>query len=52
MKDMADGITAILDSDGQAQNIMKHPQPPAGTVKGYNPVMDQPRPTVMENYLR
>ena len=31
---------------------MKPPPPPVETVKGYNPVMDQPRPSVMENYLR
>jgi hypothetical protein len=32
--------------------VMKPPPPPAKTVQGYNPVMDEPRPTVMEDYLR
>ena len=36
----------------EAAKTMKPPPPPIETVKGYNPVMDQPRPTVMENYLR
>ncbi|KAF8324629.1 hypothetical protein F5887DRAFT_902712 [Amanita rubescens] len=31
---------------------MKPPPPPAKTVQGYNPVMDEPRPTVIEDYLR
>ena len=36
----------------EVAKTMKPPPPPVETVKGYNPVMDQPRPTVMENYLR
>ena len=28
------------------------PPPPVETVKGYNPAMDQPRPTMIEDYLR
>jgi hypothetical protein len=31
---------------------MKPPLPPAETIKGYNPVMDQPRPTLLQKYLR
>ncbi|KAF8325507.1 hypothetical protein F5887DRAFT_1018596 [Amanita rubescens] len=31
--------------------VMKPPPPPQ-TVQGYNPVMDMPRPTVIEDYLR
>ena len=28
------------------------PPPPKETVKGYNPALDQPRPTRIEDYLR
>ncbi|KAF8723153.1 hypothetical protein AX14_009514 [Amanita brunnescens Koide BX004] len=36
----------------EVAKTMKPPPPPGDTVKGYNPVMDQPRPTVIQNYLR
>ena len=36
----------------EVAKAMVPPPPPVETVKGYNPVMDQPRPTVMEKYLR
>ena len=32
--------------------VMKPPPPPAETVQGYNPAMDEPRPTVIEDYLK
>lgn len=33
--------------------IMKPPAPPVGTVlAGYNPILDQPRPANIEDYLR
>ncbi|KAK2467671.1 hypothetical protein APHAL10511_000526 [Amanita phalloides] len=36
----------------EAAHTMKPPPPPTGTVKGYNPIMDQPRPTEIKSYLR
>ena len=31
---------------------MKPPPPPPETVQGYNPLMDEPLPTLIEDYLR
>ncbi|KAF8628289.1 hypothetical protein AX17_005993 [Amanita inopinata Kibby_2008] len=43
--------SAIIEK--QKASAMKPPTPPAGTVvSGYNPKLDEPRPSTMQSYLR
>ena len=38
--------------DKEAATYVKPPPPPPGTVKGYSPLMDESRPTRIQDYLR
>jgi hypothetical protein len=38
--------------DKEAATYVKPPPPPPGTVEDYSPLMDEPRPTRIQDYLR
>ena len=45
-------VVATPPASMEMAKTMRPPVPPVETVKGYNSVMDEPRPTRIENYLR
>ncbi|KAK2465426.1 hypothetical protein APHAL10511_002780 [Amanita phalloides] len=54
MEELVDklGIESGPPVTKEAAQTMKPPAPPIDTVRGYNPVMDKPRPCEMYSYLR